>query len=173
VYGDVQTPLVKESTPLLPINPYGHSKAFAEQIIRDNAAATEMKYGILRYFNVAGAASDGHNGQRGRGVQQLIHVASEAALGMRPELSVFGSDYETPDGTCIRDYIHVEDLASAHVATLRYLFKEKKSATLNVGYGHGSSVLNVIETMKEISGVNFSVKKAGPTPRRPSASRSG
>lgn len=167
VYGDVREPLVRESSLLAPINPYGHSKAFAEQIITANAAASGMKYGILRYFNVAGAARDGSNGQRGKDVHQLVHVASEAALGIRPYLSVFGNDYETADGTCVRDYIHVEDLASAHLATLRYLDSNGRSAIMNVGYGHGSSVMSVINTMKKVSGVDFPVRMADRRPGDP------
>jgi UDP-glucose 4-epimerase len=167
VYGDVQEATVREDAPLCTINPYGHSKAAAEQIVVANSQATGMKFGILRYFNVAGAAADGQNGQRSKSVAQLIHVASEAALGMRPHLSVFGTDYNTPDGTCVRDFIHVDDLAAAHLATLRYLFEGGSSTTFNVGYGHGSSVLAVIEAMKKVSGVDFPVRFEGRRPGDP------
>lgn len=167
VYGDVTSSVVSEDANLAPINPYGMSKAFAERIIEANSASTGMQHCILRYFNVAGAAMDGTNGQRAEGISQLIHVASEAALGRRPELVVYGNDYDTPDGSCIRDFIHVEDLVSAHLAALDYMESTGESNIFNVGYGHGYSVFDVINTIQQEIGHNLSVRVAGRRPGDP------
>jgi UDP-glucose 4-epimerase len=147
----------------LPISPYGWSKLMTEIMLRDAGNAHGLGYVILRYFNVAGADPQGRTGQSGATATHLIKVAAEAALGLRPKLEVFGTDYPTPDGTCIRDYIHVSDLVAAHCDALRHLRSGAPSLTLNCGYGHGFSVFEVIETVKRVSGVDFTVEKA---PRR-------
>ncbi|MEO1672748.1 MAG: UDP-glucose 4-epimerase GalE [Cyanobacteria bacterium J06631_2] len=163
VYGEVKDSPVEESSPTAPINPYGKSKLMSETIIRDYAQASALKYVILRYFNVAGADSSGKIGQMGKKAAHLIKVGCDAALGLRPSASIYGTDYPTPDGTGIRDYIHVEDLAMAHVDALAYLEQENTSQTLNCGYGTGYSVKEVLFKIKEISGVDFPVVE---TPRR-------
>lgn len=163
VYGEIQDYPVQETSPTLPINPYGKSKLMSENIIRDYAQASELKYVILRYFNVAGADSSGKIGQMGKKAAHLIKVGCDAALGLRESASIYGTDYPTPDGTGIRDYIHVEDLATAHVDALAYLDKEATSQILNCGYGTGYSVKEVLSKIQEISGVDFSVNE---TPRR-------
>lgn len=159
VYGDVdraQIP-VAETLPPNPINPYGHSKRFIEQILQDTTLAfPDFKHVILRYFNVAGANVDGILGQSTLNATHLIKVAAETALGKRASMAIFGEDYPTNDGTCIRDYIHVDDLSSAHLFALAYL-DENESNIFNVGYGRGFSVKEVIETMKYVSGVDFKV----------------
>ena len=157
VYGEVKDSPVRETSPTVPINPYGKSKLMSENIIRDYASASSLKYVILRYFNVAGADSSGKIGQMGKKAAHLIKVGCDAALGIRPCVSIFGTDYDTPDGTGIRDYIHVEDLATAHVNALAYLEKESTSQILNCGYGTGYSVKEVLSKIKEISGVDFRV----------------
>ena len=162
VYGEIQEYPVRETSPTQPINPYGKSKLMSETIIRDYALASELKYVILRYFNVAGADSSGKIGQMGKAAH-LIRVGCDAALSVRPSASIFGTDYSTPDGTGIRDYIHVEDLATAHVDALAYLEREATSQILNCGYGNGYSVRQVLSKIQEISGVNFPVVE---TPRR-------
>ena len=163
VYGEIQEYPVQETSPTLPINPYGKSKLMSETIIRDYAQASELKYVILRYFNVAGADSSGKIGQMGKKAAHLIKVGCDAALGLRESASIYGTDYPTPDGTGIRDYIHVEDLATAHVDALAYLDKEATSQILNCGYGTGYSVKEVLSKIQEISGVNFTINE---TPRR-------
>lgn len=163
VYGEVKESPVTETSPTVPINPYGKSKLMSENIIRDYAAASDLKYVILRYFNVAGADSSGKIGQMGKKAAHLIKVGCDAALGIRPSASIFGTDYPTPDGTGIRDYIHVEDLATAHVDALRYLAKKSTSQILNCGYGNGYSVREVLAKIKEISGIDFTILE---TPRR-------
>ncbi|MGB6019383.1 MAG: UDP-glucose 4-epimerase GalE [Sulfurimonadaceae bacterium] len=151
---------VKEECPLHPINPYGWSKRMSEQVIQDTAAANDaFKYVIFRYFNVAGADVQNRIGQSFPNATHLIKVAAQTATGQREKMAIFGEDYETPDGTCIRDYIHVDDLAFAHVMALEYL-EENTSDIFNVGYGQGYSVKEVISTMKEVSGVDFNVDKA-------------
>ncbi len=166
VYGDAKESPVKEMTPTVPINPYGWSKLMSEQVIRDACAAYEgFDAVILRYFNVAGADAQNRIGQSFPNATHLIKVAAQTAIGQRERMSLFGEDYATKDGTCERDYIHVDDLAAAHLRALEYLDEETKESpsTFNVGYGHGFSVAEVIETMKEISGVDFTVDKV---PRR-------
>jgi UDP-glucose 4-epimerase len=173
VYGEPNfsssTSKIDESYETRPINPYGMSKLMSETVIRDTAAAnSDFNYVILRYFNVAGADIHNRIGQSFPNATHLIKVAAQAVLGKREKLMVFGDDYDTTDGTCIRDYIHVEDLASAHLAALSYL-DENPSQTasipniFNVGYGHGFSVLEVIDAVKSVSGIDFTVEIA---PRR-------
>ena len=162
-YGEPDIPQVSEETPQNPINPYGRSKLMVEWVLKDAAAANpNFKYGILRYFNVAGAASDGTIGQNYPNATHLIKVATQTIVGKRDKMSIFGDDYDTKDGTCIRDYIHVEDLASAHLAVLDYL-QSNESAVFNVGYGTGFSVKEVVNEAKKVSGVDFKVEIA---PRR-------
>nr|WP_315083378.1 UDP-glucose 4-epimerase GalE [uncultured Campylobacter sp.] len=162
-YGEPDIPQVSEETPQNPINPYGRSKLMVEWVLKDAAAANpNFKYGILRYFNVAGAASDGTIGQNYPNATHLIKVATQTIVGKRDKMSIFGDDYDTKDGTCIRDYIHVEDLASAHLAVLDYL-QTNDSAVFNVGYGTGFSVKEVVNEAKKVSGVDFKVEIA---PRR-------
>lgn len=158
VYGDASTDgLVNEDTPTAPLNPYGHSKLMSEQILKDADHAYGISSVRLRYFNVAGASVDGKNGQRTANATHLIKVSSEAACGKRAQVGVFGTDYPTPDGTGVRDYIHVEDLADLHVLALTYLNNGGASDVFNCGYGEGFSVKQVIETVKKVSGVNFKV----------------
>ncbi len=162
VYGEPKENPVTELTPTNPINPYGRSKLMSEWIIQDYGAASDLRYVILRYFNVAGAEPEGRLGQMSDNATHLIKVACDAALGKRPELKVFGTNYPTPDGTAIRDYIHIEDLATAHVDALRYLEQGNESQILNCGYGKGYSVRQVIERVKAISGVDFPVIETSP-----------
>lgn len=163
VYGEPTSSPVEESAPTLPINPYGRSKLMSETVLRDASCAhPAFKHVILRYFNVAGAAGDGRIGQSFPDATHLIKMAAQTALGVRDALEIFGEDYPTKDGTCERDYIHVEDLADAHLRALEYL-KTGQSDTFNVGYGHGFSVREVVETLKRVSKVAFSTIQA---PRR-------
>jgi UDP-glucose 4-epimerase len=163
VYGNPAVIPVQEEAPTLPISPYGWSKLMTEIILRDASRAHGFTHVTLRYFNVAGADPHGRSGQSTEGATHLIKVAVETALGLRPKLEIFGTDYSTPDGTCIRDYIHVSDLARAHLDALRHLRSGRPSLTLNCGYGHGFSVLDVVATVKQLSGVDFKVENA---PRR-------
>lgn len=161
VYGEPEEIPVKESTPTKPINPYGMSKLMSETVLRDvGNAHPEFKYVILRYFNVAGADIKGRLGQTTPNASHLIKVAAETAVGKRDKMYIFGTDYTTPDGTCIRDYIHVDDLADAHILALDYLDKNE-SDIFNCGYGKGYSVKEVIDTMKKVSGVDFKVEITG------------
>jgi len=149
---------LKESDPTDPINPYGMSKLMSERILKDTAFATpEFKYAALRYFNVAGSDPDGRIGQSTKNATLLIKVAAEAATGKRDKMYIFGEDYPTPDGTGIRDYIHVVDLAQAHIEALNYL-ENHESDVFNVGYSRGFSVKEVIDMMKKVSGVDFTVE---------------
>lgn len=163
VYGNPEQAPVSEDATLAPMSPYGSSKLMTEVMLKDVGVAYDMKYVILRYFNVAGADPTLRTGQSTLGATHLIKVAVEAALGMRAKLDVYGTDYNTPDGTCVRDYIHVMDLANAHMAALTHLRGGGDSATFNCGYGHGYSVLEVIEAVKRVSGRDFKVELA---PRR-------
>jgi UDP-glucose 4-epimerase len=160
VYGNPAQIPVREDSPTQPISPYGWSKLMTETMLRDASNAHGLSHVILRYFNVAGADPKGRAGQSTNGATHLIKVAVETALGLRPKLNVFGTDYETPDGTCIRDYIHVSDLVSAHCDALHHLRSGAPSSTLNCGYGHGFSVREVIEAVKRVSGVDFKVESA-------------
>jgi UDP-glucose 4-epimerase len=161
VYGNPQRIPVREDDPTVPTSPYGSSKLMTEVMLRDSGAAYGLRHVILRYFNVAGADPLGRAGQSTKGATHLIKVALEAALGRRRKVDVFGTDYPTPDGTCIRDYIHIADLVAAHSDALAYLRGGGSSTTLNCGYGRGFSVLDVIETVKRVSGVDFTVEFAG------------
>jgi UDP-glucose 4-epimerase len=158
-----QVPVTEEAL-AAPISPYGSSKLMTEIMLRDAGTAHGLSHVILRYFNVAGADPGCRTGQSSKNATHLIKVAVEAALGLRPKLDIYGIDYPTPDGTCIRDYIHVSDLVRAHSHALRYLRAGGASLTLNCGYGHGFSVREVIEMVKRVSGVDFKVEVA---PRRP------
>lgn len=158
VYGEPETPLIEETMPLAPINPYGRSKMMAEQLLMDLAAATEMRYAILRYFNVAGADPEGRIGEATPDNSHLIKVACETAAGLRSGMKINGIDYPTPDGTCVRDYVHVTDLAEAHLAAMGYLQDGGASTILNCGYGRGFSVRTVIDAVRRRSGVDFPVE---------------
>jgi len=167
VYGNPERVPVREDDPTAPTSPYGSSKLMTEIMLRDAAAAHGLRHVILRYFNVAGADPLGRAGQSTVGATHLIKVAVETALGLRPKVEVFGTDYPTPDGTCIRDYIHVCDLVRAHSDALAYLRSGGASTTLNCGYGRGFSVLDVIEIVKRVSGVDFEVEFSGRRPGDP------
>jgi UDP-glucose 4-epimerase len=164
VYGNpAQVPATEDTLPA-PISPYGWSKLMTEIMLRDAGTAHDLRYVILRYFNVAGADPRCRTGQSTKNATQLIKVAIQAALRLRSKLDIYGDDYPTPDGTCIRDYIHVSDLVRAHSDALRYLRAGGASVTLNCGYGHGFSVREVVNTLKRVSGIDFKVEIA---PRRP------
>jgi UDP-glucose 4-epimerase len=167
VYGNPDRMPVAEDAPTMPMSPYGASKLMTETMLRDAGHAHGLGYVILRYFNVAGADPKLRTGQSTRNATHLIKVATEAALGLRPKVDIFGTDYPTPDGTGIRDYIHVSDLARAHSDALRHLRAGGASLTLNCGYGHGFSVLEVIDTVKRVSGVDFRVEVAARRPGDP------
>ncbi len=158
VYGDSQDPVVTEESAKNPASPYGRSKLMVEWMLEDAARAHGLRYAILRYFNVAGADPLGRTGQSTRNATHLIKVACEAALGRRSELLVYGTDYPTEDGSCVRDYIHVTDLVDAHYRALDYLQKGNPNTVINCGYGRGASVFDVIETVKLVSGCNFPVR---------------
>jgi UDP-glucose 4-epimerase len=148
VYGAPERVPIDEDDPKLPINPYGASKLMTERMLADVSAAHPFNYGALRYFNVAGADPEGRSGQIGKGATHLIKVAVEAAVGKRDHIDVYGTDYPTPDGTCIRDYIHVSDLAAAHVAALDWLTRHPdENLVMNCGYGQGLSVLEVLDAV--------------------------
>jgi len=157
VYGNPVKVPVSEDDPTIPMSPYGSSKLMTEIMLRDAGVAHGLSYLVLRYFNVAGADPQGRTGQSTKGATHLIKVAVETALGRRDKIDVFGTDYPTPDGTCVRDYIHVCDLVRAHSDALAYLRRGGTSLTLNCGYGRGFSVLDVIETVKRVAGVAFKV----------------
>lgn len=163
VYGMTGLAPVVEDTPLNPMSPYGRSKLMTEWMLADVAAAHPMTYGVLRYFNVAGADPQKRSGQSTPLATHLIKVACQTALGQRQKMDIFGTDYETPDGTCVRDYIHVTDLIAAHALLLNHLRKGGESTTLNCAYGQGYSVREVVETVRKVSGVNF---RADEGPRR-------
>jgi UDP-glucose 4-epimerase len=164
VYGMTGDKPVAEDAPLKPVSPYGSSKLMTEIMLGDAGRAHGLAHVILRYFNVAGADPKGRAGQSTPYATHLIKVASEAAVGKRPYMELFGTDYETRDGTCLLDYIHVADLTSAHMAALRHLRAGGASDTFNCGYGRGVSVREVIEAVKRVSGRSFEVRDA---PRRP------
>lgn len=158
VYGTPEVNPVDEKTPVNPESPYGNSKMMTEMILRDVEAAHGMRHGILRYFNVAGADLQMRSGQRLEAATHLIKVASQAATGKRDGMSVFGTDFPTPDGTGVRDYIHISDLIGAHLVALDRLVDGGESFTANCGYGHGFSVLEVIDAVKRVSNSSFEVK---------------
>jgi UDP-glucose 4-epimerase len=164
VYGNPDQVPVPETAPTRPLSPYGSSKLMTEIMLHDVAAAHGMSYVVLRYFNVAGADPHRRIGLATVGATHLLKIAVEAATGQRAKIDVFGTDYPTPDGSCIRDFIHVSDLAQAHCAALSYLRGGARSVTLNCGYGRGYSVLETIEAVRRVSGRNFAIQYA---PRRP------
>ncbi|OPY11309.1 MAG: UDP-glucose 4-epimerase [Syntrophaceae bacterium PtaB.Bin038] len=161
VYGIPEHIPVRETAPLLPINPYGMTKVMIERVLADLAAATDFRYVALRYFNVAGADSGGQLGQAYKEATHLITRALKTAHGEFPKLFIYGTDYPTPDGTCIRDYIHVDDLADAHVKALDHLVGTGRSEVMNCGYGSGYSVKEVVETAKRVTGIDFPVEETG------------
>ncbi|WIY52875.1 UDP-glucose 4-epimerase GalE [Devosia sp. YIM 151766] len=163
VYGMTGLAPVVENTPLNPMSPYGRSKLMTEWMLADVAAAHPITYGILRYFNVAGADPGRRSGQSTPEATHLIKVACQTALGQREKMSIFGTDYETPDGTCIRDYIHVTDLIDAHALLLEHLRKGGTSTTLNCAYGRGFSVREVVDTVRKVTGAEL---RADEAPRR-------
>ena len=163
VYGILDSGYAAEDTPTAPINPYGTSKLMSEWMLRDLSLATPLRHVVLRYFNVAGSDTGGRIGQSTRSATLLMKVAAEHVVGKRPHLSVYGTDYPTPDGTGVRDYIHVQDLATAHVDALAYLRAGGPSTTLNCGYGHGYSVRQVLDAVERISGQKLVVREE---PRR-------
>ena len=168
VYGNISQDKIDEQSETHPTNPYGYSKLMSEQILKDIAKQYPLNYIILRYFNVAGAAIDGSIGQRTPQATHLVKVAVQTACGLQPTLSIFGNNYSTPDGTCVRDFIHVSDLASAHLDALSYLQKGNASCILNCGYGHGYSVLEVVKAVEAIThqplAINFAPPRVGDLP---------
>ena len=166
-YGAPDMSPVDENAPLKPINPYGMTKVMIEKVLQDVAGARGLKYIALRYFNVAGADPGCEIGQAYSHATHLITRALRTAQGAQDKLSVFGTDYPTRDGTCVRDYIHVADLSSAHLLALMYLRHTGESDIMNCGYGHGFSVLDVINVAKSVTGVDFSVELAGRRPGDP------
>src|SRR6201990_1152210 len=163
VYGNPDQVPVPEHAPTRPLSPYGSSKLMTEIMLHDVASAHDMRYAVLRYFNVAGADPEGRIGLSTVGATHLLKIAMEAATGQRAKVDVFGTDYSTPDGSCIRDFIHVSDLVQAHRAALAYLRSGGSSVTLNCGYGRGYSVLETIEAVRRVSQRIFAVQYA---PRR-------
>ena len=163
VYGMTGLAPVVETTPLNPMSPYGRSKLMTEMMLADVAAAHPLTYGVLRYFNVAGADPQGRSGQSTPMATHLIKVACQAALGQREKMDIFGTDFETPDGTGVRDYIHVTDLIAAHALLLKHLRAGGESTTLNCAYGQGYSVRQVVDTVRKVTGVHI---RADESPRR-------
>lgn len=164
VYGIPAEGVAAEDTPTAPINPYGTSKLMSEWMLRDVSAASPLKHVALRYFNVAGSDSQGRVGQATPKATLLIKVACEHVMGKRPQVAIYGTDYATADGTGVRDYIHVEDLATAHLDALDYLRGGGASTVLNVGYGHGYSVREVLQSVERVSGQRLNIREE---PRRP------
>lgn len=158
VYGIPESVPVREDAPLKPINPYGASKTMVEQVLKDVSLCSDLRYISLRYFNVAGADPLVRIGQARKDATHLITVSLRTALGKKSHLDIYGTDYPTPDGTCIRDYIHVDDLSDAHVLALEYLADGGDSNIYNCGYGHGYSVKEVVEQVKKVTGIDFQVK---------------
>lgn len=167
VYGETVETSISEAFLTSPINPYGRSKLMSEWMIQDYSYSSELRYIILRYFNVAGANLSIPLSRPSLNTTHLIKAACQTALGRRPYLEIFGTDFPTPDGTCIRDYIHVEDLAQAHLSSLHYLESGGGSQILNCGYGQGYSVREVIAMVQQVSGVNFPVVEGSPRPGDP------
>lgn len=158
VYGAPDAVPISEDCPVLPINPYGHSKLSAERMLQDVAVRHGIRYVILRYYNVAGADADLRRGEMRLGAKHLITAACRAALGITQGIEIYGTDYPTPDGTCVRDFIHVTDIADVHVKALQYLDGGGASVTLNCGYGKGFSVREVLKVVKEVSAADFPVR---------------
>jgi UDP-glucose 4-epimerase len=169
VYGNPARVPVREDAATAPISPYGSSKLMSEIMLHDASKAYGLRFVVLRYFNVAGADPKGRTGQATQNATHLIKVACETALGKRPKIDIYGTDYPTPDGTCIRDYIHVSDLARAHSAALAHLRRGGASATFNCGYGHGASVREVIDAVRRVSGRDFPVEILGRRPGDPAS----
>jgi len=167
VYGNPQKIPISEDHPLNPINPYGQSKAFVEKILKDFDKAYNLKYVSLRYFNAAGADPEGKIGESHDPETHLIPLILKAAKGERESIKIFGTDYPTSDGTCIRDYIHVNDLAEVHYLALEYLLDGGESSVFNCGYGHGYSVKEVIDIAKKVTGIDFKVEEADKRPGDP------
>jgi UDP-glucose 4-epimerase len=159
VYGVPEGGFADETSPTLPINAYGTSKLMSEWMLRDVAAVNPMRYAALRYFNVAGAHPGRQIGHSTVNSHLLTKVACEAMVGKRPHISVYGSDYPTPDGTCVRDYLHIEDLAASHLDALKYLRAGGKSTILNVGYGHGYSVREVLRMLEQVAGKSLTIRE--------------
>ncbi len=163
VYGNPKVNPVSEEAEVAPTTPYGKSKLVTEHMLADLSSVSDMRYVALRYFNVAGADPDGRYGQSTTKMTLLVQIAVQCALGLRDGLEIFGTDYDTPDGTCVRDYLHVTDLIDAHEGALAHLRGGGGNLTLNVGYGHGYSVRDIIETTKRVTGRDFPVREG---PRR-------
>jgi len=161
VYGEPQAEFITEQSPTQPINPYGTSKLMSEVMLKDLAQACPMRHVILRYFNVAGSDPAGRIGQSTRKATLLTKVAAECAVGKREQVYIFGTDFETPDGTGVRDYIHVEDLAAVHIKALDYLRAGGESVTLNAGYGHGYSVRQVLEMVEKVNQAPLNIIETG------------
>lgn len=157
VYGDCSG-VVSEDAPLNPISPYGQTKVMTERVIQNCATAFGLQYSILRYFNVAGASLDGSNGQKTKNATHLVKVACEVACGKRDVFHLFGDDYDTPDGTCIRDFIHIEDLADVHILMMEHLEKNKANGIYNCGYGVGISVAEILAALEKVTGKRLDVK---------------
>tara|TARA_R110002110_G_scaffold415858_2_gene658573 strand:+ start:8136 stop:9161 length:1026 start_codon:yes stop_codon:yes gene_type:complete len=164
VYGHPKQPKIDENAATEPTNPYGYSKLVSEHMIQDFATAHQLQYVILRYFNVAGADPDGDIGQRSEKAEHLIKVALDTVNGKRASLPIYGNQYATPDGTCIRDFIHVSDIANAHIAALQYLENHKPSTIFNCGYSQGYSVKQVITTLEDLLGYQINVEVMPPRP---------
>jgi UDP-glucose 4-epimerase len=167
VYGAPEENPIRENSPTMPVSPYGTSKLMSEMMLHDTAKAYGLRFVILRYFNVAGADPKMRTGQATPTATHLIKVACEAAIGKRPKLEVFGTDYPTADGTCIRDYIHVGDLVQAHSSALAYLRSGGANATFNCGYGRGASVFEVVDAVRRASGRDFPVEVSRRRPGDP------
>jgi len=164
VYGNPPMNPVPETAPLAPISAYGTSKLMTEMMLRDVAAVRDLKYVALRYFNVAGADPNGRYGQSTTKTTLLVQIAAQVALGIRPHIEIYGDDYPTMDGTCVRDYIHVSDLVDAHLAALRHLRNSGKNLIANCGYGRGYSVKQVLDMTEKVSGRGFE-RRIGPRRR--------
>jgi UDP-glucose 4-epimerase len=160
VYGFPEGGKASESSPLNPLSPYGRTKMAVEWYLEDVCRVREMNYVALRYFNVAGAHEDGSLGQSSKNATHLIKLACQAALGKRDQFAIYGTDYETKDGTCVRDYIHIQDLAQAHLDALSYLSGGAESVSVNCGYGQGFTVKEVVEMVKKVSQVDFPVEES-------------
>ena len=161
VYGETSSEPVGEESPLAPVSPYGRSKLMVEWMLEDASHAHDLRYVALRYFNVAGADPNGRLGQSTPNATHLIKRGVQTALGRHPSLDIFGEDYPTRDGTCVRDYIHVTDLIDAHLAALAYLRRGGAPLVCNCGYGHGATVKEVVDVVKRVSGVDFPVNRVG------------